>query len=170
MDRSSSRLRPRAHALAHGAGYQARSRFLRRDCNKPDNLSRSRLKKVVDFTLARDIKITEVRTDWTVEERLNQATRNASGTVGAAVVTFEWKEGNPDDRVVDFVREKADPENHTFGLPLTEFKTREALRVTSAWTWVGGAVLTRPSASHQIRSRWKCATKTPASSARCTRR
>jgi 3',5'-cyclic AMP phosphodiesterase CpdA len=112
----------------------------------PRGALRSRLRKRIEFTLDRDIEITETRTEWAVENKWNQLTRNASGAVSqAAIVKFEWQEGTtPEVLRGYFIRDAEEPEIYRLGLPLSADQSiRKALRVTSRWTWEGGAVLTR---------------------------
>lgn len=140
-----------------------RSRFLRRDRKRREldsahivrplsysqlkegqlGLPYSQIKKVVEFTLQRDINITEVRTNWLVQDKWMQDTLNASGKVSKAEVMFEWAQGERDRFEGNFLqKDPGNPEEYKLGIPLGELGGHKALRVTTSWTWVGGAALT----------------------------
>ena len=101
------------------------------------------MKKLVRFTEQRDIEITETRTDWVISGPWTQITRNSSGQVGPVLVECQWTAGPTSEHEAEFLPKRGDPDQYISSVPLIEGSGKKAERMTSSWTWHGGAALTR---------------------------
>lgn len=126
------------------------SRFVRRNRSlEPDRTSTrklpaSRLRKVVDFRGNRDIELVESRTDWQASPTWRFSTRSGSGSVGDALIRFEWVDGAAETFAVPATPTAGTPDQYLYELNLPDMRgPRMATRVTSRWTWAGAAVFTQ---------------------------
>jgi 3',5'-cyclic AMP phosphodiesterase CpdA len=126
------------------------SRFVRRNRRLSDGnrqavrkLPNSRLRKVVEFRSNRNIELTESRTDWQVNPLWTPITSSGSGTVGPAIVEFDWDDGERSVFPVQADEAGPEPDQHTFRLLRPQAGPRLARRVTTRWTWTGAAAFTQ---------------------------
>jgi 3',5'-cyclic AMP phosphodiesterase CpdA len=127
-----------------------RARFIRRCRRNPEQkptlleLPSSRLKTVVIVGYDRNADYVETTTNFLVDEQWSLTTRNPSGCVDSANVTFEWDEGAPTKFETPFIAAgNGNPEAFSCGV-LQEAKKKPLVkRITAKWQWIGAIALTK---------------------------
>lgn len=143
------RFQPRRKPLLDAGDIRV-SRFVRRnrpladaDPKSTTQLPRSRLRKLVEFRMNRDIQLTECRTEWQVNSRWTTVTTSGSGSAGSAIVEFDWSDGENRAFPVQGEPIGNDPSRIQFSLELPNSSgARLARRVTTRWAWTGAAAFT----------------------------
>lgn len=104
------------------------------------SLPQSRLIKEIEFTAQHDIRFVEEHADWTSRDGLwKQTTTNSSGYPGAAIIRVSAPRARVHPARVFWSESAGD--TRTLGLEIGYAGV--PIRISSQWTWHGGAALTK---------------------------